>query len=714
MVMAHLINENTEMSLEYLANRYCNIVMDKRIDREAKVVYFKSDDGKRTPLRDFETMPYGHEYYQQLMEYNRRDVEATNALYLKLREVLKERLWENSWASEHVDFTEVLLNMECAGMGISLDCGKDKLYGTFKGIENMYQMWERVSPIPPTTEILQHGLLWAERQASATGRVSYEGWSVPENLLADTSRSLTRWTTPSASVVSREEVREIPETGGSGTPRQRESDGQQTRELVRSPEGSPRQNTGGLSELACCARHLQARFEVDAASQEQKLYESLGYEINLNSWQQLGAVLFSKVWTQPDKLRFDKEQIKALRTAASSTPDSKDDNQPEDANDNPSNNSVHLIPPSFVVEKIGRELVHGYWTRKGFGLKKTPPSAKTKAPSTSTPDLLFYHGTNEWVTDLVAWRKLNKVITTYLRTYPQYSHEGRLYGRFDQTGTVTGRLSSRSPNMENQPAHGAIGEAVRSLFCGNLVVGDHSQLEPRLMAHFSGDAVLLDIYRTRKDIYITTAEYIFGRKVEKHEPERQLCKTLILALGYGAGAKKLAQILALNGFPTTIDDAQGYLEHLASIYSTFFQWKDAVIHMARGQGYVRTIGGRYRRLRYAFGDASWKIRSKGERQAVNSIIQGSAGDIMRRNMLDCRSYADTLTLINQVHDELVFEAPEGVWNTDTELLRRLRKTCENPGYELAVPLSFEPSWCSTWAEKGVNVIELPENYEDES
>jgi DNA polymerase-1 len=224
------------------------------------------------------------------------------------------------------------------------------------------------------------------------------------------------------------------------------------------------------------------------------------------------------------------------------------------------------------------------------------------------------------------------------------------------------------------------------------------------MGHFSGDPVLLDIYRTGKDIYRVTGEHILGRELEGDE--RGIFKTLILALGYGAGPPKVAQILFVNGYPTSTDRAKEYMSHLESLYSVFFGWKRFIDAEGRRNGYVKTIGGRFRRLRWSYGDASWKVRNKAARQAVNSIVQGSAADILRRNMLACRQYEPGIGLLNQVHDELVWEYYIRKPHTLANLCIDIQLTCESPGYDLDVPLRFEPNICNSWADKGSSSIEL--------
>jgi DNA polymerase-1 len=395
---------------------------------------------------------------------------------------------------------------------------------------------------------------------------------------------------------------------------------------------------------------------------ESEMEELLGYYVSLSSPKQLQSVLYEKVWA---------EQVKVPKADA--------------------------YPEGFELVSEKTKYAYGVYYRKGFGLKplKKKNDQGKWVVTTESPALVVNYNDIPWVNKLLEWRKYSKVISTYLETYPDHSWNGRIYATFDQSGTVTHRLSSREPNLQNQPAHGPLGTAIRSLFKGQLIVGDHSQLEPRLMAHFSGDPVLLDIYRTGKDIYLTVAEYIFGRKVEKHEDERQLCKTLILGLGYLAQAKKVSELLTVNGFPTKEDKGQEYLDHLHSLFGTYFEYTDHEIALSKVKGYVKTIGGHYRRLNYAYGDATWKVKNKAERQAVNARIQGSAADILRRNMVDCIDLP--IQLLAQVHDELVFQHQK---EQESWILYDLENICINPGYKLDVPLKFEPAFCNTWAEKG--------------
>lgn len=253
-----------------------------------------------------------------------------------------------------------------------------------------------------------------------------------------------------------------------------------------------------------------------------------------------------------------------------------------------------------------------------------------------------------------------------------------------------------------------------------LVVGDYGQLEPRLMAHFSQDPNMLAIYAPggHGDIYRDMASRMFGVPFDEvTKDQRGMQKVNVLAMGYGAHAKKVGSILTVNGYPTTQDVGAAYVAEIVGMYGVFFEWREQVITRVKKTGYVETLGGRHRRLKAQFADRrNWKNIGYGERQAVNAIIQGSAGDIVRRVMIAASRLFPELALLIQVHDELVWEALRAA--VTDELLARLQKCGEEGhGFKFRVPLSFEPHVGISWYEaKEGFALELPDGWaeEDES
>lgn len=248
-----------------------------------------------------------------------------------------------------------------------------------------------------------------------------------------------------------------------------------------------------------------------------------------------------------------------------------------------------------------------------------------------------------------------------------------------------------------------------------LVVADYSQIEPRLMAHYSQDPRLMAVYAEGDgDVYADMAHGIFGPSWNKGH--RQVCKVLVLAMGYGAGDKKVGSILTVNGTPTTAEVGAEYVRQLRETYPVFFDWREQVIARVHKTGYVQTIGGRHRRLKAQFADRrNWKNIGYGERQAVNAIIQGSAGDIVRRTMINMSADARlaALRLLLQVHDELVWQAPREQVTAEVLALVRWYGE-EGHGYSLRVPLSFDPLVGDSWHEaKEGAPLELPEDMVDD-
>lgn len=349
-----------------------------------------------------------------------------------------------------------------------------------------------------------------------------------------------------------------------------------------------------------------------------------------------------------------------------------------------------IEPGTFITTKQGRKWDYGSWVVKGRGRGFNEPLESVARPAIMDDNRL---NQDPWVKDYLRYRKYDKLVSTYLKVFREQARGGRVYGRFNQTGTMTGRLSSSGPNLQNIPSRGLEGQEVRSLFQGNLVVGDFSQLEPRLMAHFSQDPYMLEAFETGRDLYDDIAQRV---NVSRGE-----AKTLVLAMSYGAGADKVASTMRLNGHSMTAGAARGLLKDLQKAYRVYFTWRDGVIAQAARVGYVETIDGRKRRLEQT-GGAAWKRdASRGGRQAANAVVQGSAADIVRRVMLHTDKMFPSLKMLAQVHDELVWEydpadGPPNLAHLETWVLRIAERG-------LSVPLVFEPHMGTSWyhAKEGI-------------
>lgn len=450
---------------------------------------------------------------------------------------------------------------------------------------------------------------------------------------------------------------------------------------------------------------LQERVRGERDELARKLLEAGGLppSFNLGSSQQVGTYLFSKgLATLGDRLELDPAAgaiAKATKTV---------DQDPVEAL-----NASGLLPENFTAERVGRFYVHGHWRIEGRGLQAT--LSGTGRPSTSSIPLVLSNPRDEWVADFVLWRELSKLDSAFLARFPAYMHKGRLHGTINRTGTATGRFSASEPNLQQVPAHGAYGAHVRALFSGPLVVGDYSQLEQRVAAHYSRDENLLKAYHEGVDLYGLAAATLFGGEASKQHPQRGLMKTGMLALQYGAGPGKLAQLMLVDGHEgATKARAKELIEQLQAVFPRFFEWREEVIQEAAARGYVETLGGRRRRLAFPrdwtrrrrrrfFGGMQQEAISRGyalERQAINALCQGGAADIVARAMVEARRRVrpEQARLLLQVHDEILWErGPE--W--DAECLATLREACERGhGFDLVVPLEFAAKPVESWAEKG--------------
>ena len=442
------------------------------------------------------------------------------------------------------------------------------------------------------------------------------------------------------------------------------------------------------------ATKLCARLESEISEYEHKLYDRarLPEAFNLSSDKQLREYLYRPEMFVKDRFRITKEQrIKYKET--------------EDA-------AWLGAPDGFEIDSVGREYVHGFYRVRGrnFKVHKWTDACEQKRgrhthrmadgcnPSADSKTLQVHFGDDPWIKDLLEMNKRATVVQTFLRPVPDRAIGGRLYGEFVQTGTKTGRLASRRPNLQNQPSRGVLGREMRELFVAPegyvFVHGDYSMLEPRLMAHLSQDPELLRIFRGGLDIYLETARMVFGTDFDKDSPERTLMKTYVLAMGYGAKAKKLQETLAVAGFFIPLDEVQATLNELMKVYARFFEWKEEVIARATRDRYILTIGGHKRHLGHDTNAKGWRDIGTGSRQAVNSEIQGSAADIV--NDLMVSSQRLPLLLLVQVHDEVLYQARP--WSATKRTLQQLQQMAEHGRFKLSVPLVFEPKVVTSWAD----------------
>jgi DNA polymerase-1 len=274
---------------------------------------------------------------------------------------------------------------------------------------------------------------------------------------------------------------------------------------------------------------------------------------------------------------------------------------------------------------------------------------------------------------------------------------GRIHPTFHQTGAATGRLSASDPNVQNIPIRSEEGVRIREAFVPRegwlLVSADYSQVELRILAHFSGDEELLAAFRTGEDVHRRTAAGVLGVAAEAVTAEqRARAKAINFGIIYGSTAFGIANQLGIASA-----DAQKTIDAYFARYCGVRRFLDETILNAREQGYVRTLLGR-RRYLPDLGSRNRVLRNAAERMAVNTVIQGTAADLIKKAMVDVDAALARAGLrarmILQVHDELVFEAPAGEAAAVAELARARMEAV----LALAVPLEVEVGSGRNWRE----------------
>lgn len=292
------------------------------------------------------------------------------------------------------------------------------------------------------------------------------------------------------------------------------------------------------------------------------------------------------------------------------------------------------------------------------------------------------------VEKILLYRKVSKIITTYLRPLLKLDLGGRIYGSFDPLGTVTGRFSSSDPNLQNIP-RGELRQAFVAREGHLLVCADYSQVELRLLAHLADDQTMKKAFQKGKDIHLTTAEEIFGK--DRAADMRTHAKSINFGIGYGLSPNGLVDDLKSKGVDISKEDASKYIRKYFSRYPSVRRFIRRTHKSLRKNGYVETMIGRRRRpAGYASDD--FGTQGYAQREAVNFIIQGSAADVVKMAMVAL--YEQGLTPILTVHDELVFEVPK----KDAEKVAKLVKEVMEGVIELSVPVIVDVGIGKNWYE----------------
>ncbi|HLT37869.1 MAG TPA: DNA polymerase, partial [Enhygromyxa sp.] len=367
------------------------------------------------------------------------------------------------------------------------------------------------------------------------------------------------------------------------------------------------------------------------AEREAKIYEIAGREFNIASPKQLGEVLF-------DELKLP--VVKRTKTGYSTNAE--------------------------VLERL---------------------AAKTSIPGHEIAEHLLEH------------RKLAKLINTYTEVLQNAVNPatGRIHATFQQTVGVSGRLITTEPDLQRTPVKTPEGKRIRQAFVARpgckLISADWSQIELRLLAHVTGDPNLVDSFVRGLDVHARTAGQLFDVPADQVTArQRGVGKLVNFATIYGQGATALGQIL---GVPRK--QAQAYIDEYFEYYAGVRAWLDATIAQAHVDGYVETVLGR-RRYIAELSSNNWQDRQYGERISANTPIQGSAADICKLAMLaidrDLKAAELRAKMLLQIHDELVFEAPEA----EVEQVVAIARERMEHAYPLAVPLVVDVGVGDNWGE----------------
>lgn len=359
-----------------------------------------------------------------------------------------------------------------------------------------------------------------------------------------------------------------------------------------------------------------------------------------------------------------------------------------------------MIGYQFNVNS-GPQLAHALFEVLGLPSKGIPRTS-TGRPSVAASVLESLRGRHPVIERILEQRELAKLKSTYVDALPTLVNPqtGRLHTSYNQTGTVTGRISSSEPNLQNIPIRSPLGRQVRKAFIappGWILLGaDYSQIELRVLAHICGDPGLVQAFQRGEDIHATTASAIFDVPLDSVTPDqRRFAKQVNFGLIYGMSTYRLARDAGL-----TQAEAENFVAQYFGRFPKVREYLQKTVAQAKNKGYVETLLGRrrYFPVLQTTGPDRERARRRAQREAVNTPIQGSAADIIKIAMLGLhRRFKEEglrARMIIQVHDELILEVPEDELEPTGRLVREVMETA----YPLRVPLKVELKVGPNWGE----------------
>ncbi len=397
--------------------------------------------------------------------------------------------------------------------------------------------------------------------------------------------------------------------------------------------------TGVAVDIAYLAK-LSKTYHRELQEREEKIWKLAGEKFNLNSPKQLGKVLFVKMGLKPARQK--KTAGGALSTRESELEKMRD---------------LHLI-----------------------------------------------------IAPILEYREFQKLLSTYIDTIPQMvGKDGRLHTRFLSAGSTTGRMASEDPNLQNIPVQTALGRAIRNAFVaekGWVLLGfDYSQIELRIAAILSRDSKFIAIFKAGGDVHTAVASEVFGVPLEKVDKDlRRKAKVINFGILYGMGVNSLRAALSEGGAPVLREEAAEFLRQYFARFSVLAAYLEETKEKARAQGFTETLFGR-RRYFGAINSPLPSLRAAAERQATNAPIQGTAtADIIKLAMVRVDEFLrrerleKDISLILQVHDELVYEVKESAVKELAPRIKTIMESVLTPDQSQGVPIVVDASVGANWGE----------------
>ncbi|WP_199495395.1 DNA polymerase I [Helicobacter pylori] len=357
-------------------------------------------------------------------------------------------------------------------------------------------------------------------------------------------------------------------------------------------------------------------------------------------------------------------------------------------------NELHVLERQ-ILDLIGVDFNLNSPKQLGEVLYEKLKLPKNKSHSTDEKSLLKILDKHPSIALILEYRELNKLFNTYTTPLLRLKDkDDKIHTTFIQTGTATGRLSSHSPNLQNIPVRSPKGLLIRKGFIASskeycLLGVDYSQIELRLLAHFSQDKDLMDAFLKGRDIHLETSKALFGEDLAKEK--RSIAKSINFGLVYGMGSKKLSETLNIP-----LNEAKSYIEayfkRFPSIKDYLNRMKEEILKTSK----AFTLLGRYRV--FDFTGANDYIKGNYLREGVNAIFQGSASDLLKLGMLKVSERFKnnpSVRLLLQVHDELIFEIEE---KNALELQQEIQRILNDEVYPLRVPLETSAFMAKRWNE----------------